>query len=369
MLFTTAERLDALQKRVDGPVAEQCEMQGFDGSICADLMKHATLEERLQLRIPRREDSAADAIQSPQPALHEGQGFPPTVVDDRAVMRNFTFGSLAPADPTPQRSTLHRRNVAYHFVGSSHMRYMFDAVSEYVFGLEVLRDVPRKHDLLVLGNLDYNFVEYARGLSEHLAWQCAILQNQTSSADPIIRDRRHALILQTGAWDLSISAVRRILLDPVAGKHLMDVVEGIMTRSLRCGRLEQIVWLTATPHQVCSDDKVIDCNARRSFRFNSAIAALNTFYREHLFRIAEDERSRRPGHPRLAIVDSFNIIRPRLAFNEDSEVACLNHYTCRSNSPIHRTYGDRYDSILVQTPGGTAAVKSVLNALSIGPLA
>jgi hypothetical protein len=372
ILFTTGERLTAIQKKDTEVTQSHCIKQGFDERICADIMKHATLEERLQLHATTARPSGAAGFEdtllsTPQQPQKESQGAV-TIIDDRVITRNFTFGCLKPSDPAPESAVLHRRNIAYHFVGSSHMRYMFDAVSEYVFGLEVLRNVPRKHDQLVLGNLDFNFVEYARGMSDHLTWQCAILQNETNSADPLVRDRLHTLILQTGAWDLSVSSVRRILLDPIVGKRLVDVLEGIMTRSLRCGRVEQILWLTATPYQVCTDDRVIDCNAHRSYRFNSAIAALNSFYRNHLFRIAQDERSRRPGHPRLAIVDSFSIIRPRLVFNEDSEVACLNHYTCRSNSPIHRTYGDRYDSILVQTPGGTAAVKSVLNALSIGPL-
>lgn len=62
---------------------------------------------------------------------------------------------------------------------------------------------------------------------------------------------------------------------------------------------------------------------------------------------------------RLSIIDTFSIIHPRLLFNELGETACVNHFTCRVHiNPVGNT-------VLIQSPGGTAVVKSILTALSI----
>lgn len=74
--------------------------------------------------------------------------------------------------------------------------------------------------------------------------------------------------------------------------------------------------------------------------------------------IQHAKTDRVPSSIRLSIIDTYAIIHPRLLFNELGETACLNHFTCRVHiNPLGK-------SVLVQSPGGTAVVKSILTALS-----
>jgi hypothetical protein len=267
---------------------------------------------------------------------------------------------------------LERMRMQYHFVGASHMRYIFDSICEYFLGMETLRDVPRKHDELKLANLQYNFIANARHQVAFLSKMCAGLQNDTHSPEATVREQTHTLIFQTGAWDLSVASLRRVLEDPNVAKRLMALFDGILSGRHPCGKIKRVLWLTSVPHAVCYDDNAVDCNAHRSYRVNVAVSAVNHFYLQLLFRTThsienDPELHGRSGArlPRLAVVDAFNIIKPRLVFDEVGEVVCTNHFTCRYTRPQNYNFSEGYPSVLVHSPGGMALVKTVMTALAL----
>jgi hypothetical protein len=65
------------------------------------------------------------------------------------------------------------------------------------------------------------------------------------------------------------------------------------------------------------------------------------------------------------VIDTYNIVRPRLIFNEDNEVNCLNHYSCRVSAPASSRYAEGRANVMLHTPGGAAVVKSIINALAL----
>lgn len=279
-------------------------------------------------------------------------------------------------------------NMMYHFIGASHMRYNFDAVSEYHYGTQVLDNVPRKHDALQITNMRYNFIANARHQSGFLTQLCSQLEQDRKSANFSVRSSNHTFIFQTGAWDLA-APLRRAMQDSGSAPQLLDVFRRIFTGTMPCGRLRHVLWLTSVPHPLCYNDKNVECDGSRSYRTNTAIAALNQFYLDGLFDIVNTLPSHKAGDGGsggagggvassagsgvgaaariiLSVIDAFGIIKPRLMFSENNEINCLNHFTCRVSFLLpEQLYGETATSALLQTPGGAALVKSILLALSL----
>ena len=88
----------------------------------------------------------------------------------------------------------------------------------------------------------------------------------------------------------------------------------------------------------------------RGYRYNPAISALN----QAILTFVDNIESK----IKISIIDSYSSIKPRLGFNEDNEVACLDHYNCRVN------YGSNTASAMVWTPGGKAVFDAILHAMT-----
>jgi hypothetical protein len=355
-----------------------CKRRGFDSALC---------ERNLAVVHAQGNDSSAAAVTE----QHHSRSSPALVtasMDEVQYLRNFTSGLfhgfmttyiaatnttaakliLVPVSLPPMtvKELAGQANMLYHFVGASHMRYNFDAVTEYFLGQKVLENVPRKHDSLQIVNMRYNFIANAQHQSAFLTELCGRLQDDTLSSNYSVRSSNHTLIFQTGAWDLSSGSLRRFLKDPNVGLRLLKVFEGIFTGTLPCGNLKHIVWLTSLPHPVCYDDANVQCEGNRSYRLNAAIAAGNDFYLRYLLRvIREATAAGLTSAPRVSVIDTFSIIRPRLIFNEDNEVNCLNHYSCRVSAPASSRYAEGHANVMLHTPGGAAVVKSIINALAL----
>jgi hypothetical protein len=176
------------------------------------------------------------------------------------------------------------------------------------------------------------------------------MQNASAHGDT----RKYTFLFQTGAWDLMMASLRRSTRDPLAYPRLLKIFESIFSGSLPCGGLTHLVWLTPLPHPICFDDANTMCQSDRSFRNNPAVEALNQHLMSNVLRMSQIKNTR----IRLSVIDAFSIVRPRLIFNEHGEIACLNHFTCRVTNKIDNS------TQIVQSPGGTAVVKSILNVLS-----
>jgi hypothetical protein len=378
MVFTGTE--EGIRRHLDRPHASNaervraCRNRGFASALCEE--SHSAEHTR-------------PADPSTVPADHHQCLTAPATVaasyQEAHYLRNFTSDlfhrfmtnyipatnttaarlSMVPVSGPPREELVGKPNMLYHFVGASHMRYNFDAVTEYFLGPQVLEDVPRKHDDLQIVNMRYNFIANARHQSAFLTDLCERLQNDTRSGNYSISSSNHTLIFQTGAWDLSSGSLRRLIKDPNVGLRLLKVFEGMITGALPCGHLKHIVWMTSLPHPVCYDDANTGCAANRSYRLNAAISAGNDFYLRYLLKIIQDAAAAGSSAIRVSVIDTYNIVRPRLIFNEDNEVNCLNHYSCRVSAPASSRYAEGRANVMLHTPGGAAVVKSIINALAL----
>lgn len=263
----------------------------------------------------------------------------------------------------------------YVFLGASHMRYNFDFLIEYYFGESRLAHLNRKHDHLIVSNFRFDFVGNARDLSDFLLRNVCSHHFLTGFANASSNSRPDfTVILQTGAWDLSVAPLRQLIHNPSfgGGHRLSTTLSGILrSPQTSCAGLRHVVWMTAVPYPECFNAKEPNCGAHRNYRTNSAIAAANQFFLKSLLGLDgqhqhqhQHRAERFPKDVALTIVDAFSIIKPRLVFNEDSEVLCLSHYLCRMHrwANIGKEAGDG-NVIMVQTPAGTAVVQSLMHAL------
>jgi hypothetical protein len=341
----------SLTKRVLSKVSEDPHHTAFTYTFKASL--HSSKADRIvkQVQSAAYLDHSCKHQNDTKSEFCQGKMLLPAVL---GIVRNSREGANHRALSLNERqfmrdiTALHSSHV-YHFIGASHMRYNFDAVAEYYLGAGALMGVDRKHDKITVRNLKYNFISNSKIQSEFLISNCAAMQNASEYGDT----RKYTIIFQTGAWDLTIASLRRALHDPVTFARLLEVFGDIFSGTTKCGGLSHLLWLTSVPHPVCFDDSNPNCNGDRGYRINPAINALNRHLVTNILRLSQ----LRNTQIQLSVVDAYHIVHPRLIFNEQSEVACLNHFTCRVTD-------SKKTNVLAQTPGGTAVVKSILNALS-----
>uniref|UniRef100_A0A7S0T041 Uncharacterized protein n=1 Tax=Chromulina nebulosa TaxID=96789 RepID=A0A7S0T041_9STRA len=234
----------------------------------------------------------------------------------------------------------------YVFLGSSHMRYNFYAIVKYVydsrFKLTVRNDDEEYFNMFNYGN-KFPSALYADDQSDLLVSLCNKLES-----NKVTEHVNYTVVFQTGAWDITHMPLARVLRDFPAMK-LIKVVHRILSGEIKCGNLIHFIWKTSVPYPFCVDD----VNCAGNHRNCASIAALNSFYLKHIMKSNVTENIK------FSIVDTYSIIKPRLAFNERYEVACNNHYICILQY-------ERGESIpfLAHTPGGDAVIESLLLALT-----
>jgi len=226
-----------------------------------------------------------------------------------------------------------------YFVGASHMRYNFDALTELFFGQDILPK-DRKHNLADFGNLHFRDGLFANDVAGSLSHICSKFENLTNA--------RATIIFQLGAWDLMYSTLRRFVYEPRTVKNLSQTIELILNGSLMCKGAERIVWLTSLPYPNCFNEKDYHCWWLRTFKNNAAIASFNQNFFASLEKI--NNRMLIP----LTVIDAYSIVAPRLTLNYENEVICSNHFICRVEVGREKTLRIAY------TPGGSAVLESIL---------
>lgn len=241
------------------------------------------------------------------------------------------------------------RQMEYYWWGASHLRYDFDLLIKILHGEDALRGVERKHDALSFGNMHWVGAAYAMQVAVSLEAKCAALRTAAANGKSL---GNATFVIQTGAWDLGATGVRRYISDPITGlPRLLATVERLASGELDCPGLMHIVFATAVPYPFCFDHEDWHCDLLRGYRNNDAIAASNDFAISTL--LAMNFTATR----RLSIVDSFGIIKPRIILNSDNEVICSNHYVCREDQ---KGLGQINDVI---TKGGYANLLQMVQAM------
>jgi hypothetical protein len=188
--------------------------------------------------------------------------------------------------------------------------------------------------------LHYYSTLVANDIALRLDQLCESLQTLSSST-------RHTIILQTGSWDLSLGALFKLLELPNAAKLLFHKLEQLEQDELPCGGVSHLIWMTTVPYPLGYRRYGTGQDERQSYRSNTAIAAWNMYAIEAIRNI-----SRKSKRMKVSLVDAFSILKPRLIFDQNFEVVCINHYLCRH---------ERMRNLAI-TLGGSAVLEALIDA-------
>eukprot|EP01032_Pedospumella_encystans_P013171 gene13171-15180_t len=203
------------------------------------------------------------------------------------------------------RATLDRFAAVY-FVGSSHIRYLWDAiVHDYYNASALLTQLPQHHADETIANTwyinNYFLMELPILLqdicTEGSAFAPASTTSATSKSSSI--GKTLVFVIETGAWDLDFNPAQNILLFPNSSTAVVDAILAMARNDFRCnGYKVEFVWLTSVPIPECLDVSggVKSNNRRQSesgatsgrrkekscfdkgYRNNYAIRAINQYF-------------------------------------------------------------------------------------------
>jgi hypothetical protein len=228
-------------------------------------------------------------------------------------------------------------------MGASHMRYIWDTFAYYHEQAATnLAQLDKKHADSGMGNVDFEETlllnHYLKRLDDHCDEIVTYKQR-----NPLQPNRfKRVFVLQFGAWDLSAFPLLRILRDIDAlfiPQLLLDIGRG-------CYQHVSIIYITSPPYPlVCKDIYTFtpfQCEQRRgAFRNNYNINVLNYYVANKLLALQVQHQVK------VQIIDMFNIILPRLVFNETVDIM---HYMSRNAGNIYFT------------PGGLVVVNAIARA-------
>ena len=232
----------------------------------------------------------------------------------------------------------------YHFIGSSHMRYLFDYTMTYFFGNEAISGFGRKHGDIHYanfhGHLDsfYPHTVFADDQTDYITEICEY--NKRISAN-------FTLALITGAFDLQMTPLRRLIKSPNAAVRLKAKLQELLTKREACPTLQHLIWLTGMPYPLCQGDK--SCLDKRRFRTIPATVASQEYYMTGLLNATV-----RP-ELRLSVIDTMSFVTPRFVLNYYQEVTTDNHVIFR----------DELSNNYIVTPGGKALVEAMMTSITV----
>jgi hypothetical protein len=230
-----------------------------------------------------------------------------------------------------------------HFMGASHMRYLFLSMIDALYGSEAIYSFHRKVTDGSYRNVAFVTTHFANELVIKSKQFCERGHHQPTHTNRI-------LILQTGDWDLSVG-INRFFRDKHFGSALVELILDLIEGRYECPGLRKVILLTGVPYPTCTTDLGEYCADQRCFRFNTNIAAINAYLLNRLM-----AATIAPAGIQLQIVDAYDIIVPRIQLNENVEMACTNHFSCAVEWH-HRTE-------MVHGAAGMALVQSLLYALT-----
>ena len=194
-----------------------------------------------------------------------------------------------------------RRHKRFVMVGSSHMRFKADYLFLNCFSLP--SNVPRKHERISVGNIDFIWLRF---LAEYESAWAKYLQ-------PLNITRGDVVFIQTGAWDFN-----RHRLDYVLGRGLELFKSGLkIIRNNLVKRGASLVLATVPPYSELSH------NPDRGSRNNFALAAFNALVTSAAVNMA------------IPVHDEFGLILPRC-----EEFVCYAHYLCRDPKVDNLMHGE-----------------------------
>ena len=205
-----------------------------------------------------------------------------------------------------------KSNFLYHFIGESHIKYLFNYYVYRIYAIKLHYSVSGSHTDKEYRNLYFHWTNYSFTQIHALKQLCS---NQNE-----FRAKKFTVIFQTGHWDLSgkISSLRFLIASDGLGLELIDFIKSILSGRTVCKGLQHFIWLTTLPYPFCAHN--FYCKENRGRRTTDNIRALNSFYTSQLLNIKVSPSIR------LSIVDAFNIVYPRIFLAEEKEVVAVNHY-------------------------------------------
>ena len=205
-----------------------------------------------------------------------------------------------------------KSNFLYHFIGESHIKYLFNYYVYRIYAIKLHYSVSGSHTDKEYRNLYFHWTNYSFTQIHALKQLCS---NQNE-----FRAKKFTVIFQTGHWDLSgkISSLRFLIASDGLGLQLIDFIKSILSGRTVCKGLQHFIWLTTLPYPFCAHN--FYCKENRGRRTTDNIRALNSFYTSQLLNINMSPSIR------LSIVDAFNIVYPRIFLAEEKEVVAVNHY-------------------------------------------
>jgi len=272
-------------------------------------------------------------------------------------------------------------NMTYIFIGSSHMRYLFDSVVEFVYDTDAIKSFDRHHTHASFANMRHYLSQTTEELSHHIKQLCGLPHEFDPNYEkweilPEVKNTTFTLIIQTGAWDLGMHELRHMIRYDKRGPLLVKTLRGILTRDIPCDLLKHVVFVTSVPHPLCFDDgdddgkkssKYERCVTHRGHRVSGQISASIQYFIKSILSFQNEIQIK------LSIIDAYSIIMPRILLNDDNEVACLNHFICRVSSSYNinkvQDFGLSPSTVSVAivktifSPGGSAILRSILAAI------
>ena len=246
-------------------------------------------------------------------------------------------GSFAACYPPSQPSDDDPRRMDLRFVGESHMRFFFDHLLASLFPAFVQSLRPKHAETYHL-----NYLFDLRVFATHLTDFFALLAAGLRKSPP---GKGQALLLQTGAWDLSYWPARQLLENPNELPYFRSILSELIDPTAFACCWERLWWLylDVMPYPRCrhrggteaggmEESAVAACEAARNARNNYAISAANDHFEAFLAgRVRALGGQEESGAARLRLLRSRRVVLPRLL---GLRYVCHNHLICAKATEV-----------------------------------
>jgi hypothetical protein len=145
-----------------------------------------------------------------------------------------------------------KQYASVYFIGTSHMRYLWDAVAvQYFNGTAILEQLPQHHRDEAAANTwfinNYFTMELPSLIQEVCAKYSLYAPNNAQPSDKPI-----AFIIQAGSWDLDYNPVRNLVSYPNSSTAVLELIRKLATAGNTChGHPTQVMWVTSPPMPEC----------------------------------------------------------------------------------------------------------------------
>ena len=165
-------------------------------------------------------------------------------------------GSLNPDNTSDVQDRLAAQYAAVYFIGSSHMRYLWDVlVQRHLNGSALLQSLPQHHSDTAMGNtwfLNNYFSMELPSLVEEICSPDSVYAPNTAAQGYDVR-KKLAFVIETGSWDLDYNPVRSLVEYPPSSSEVVGLIHKLAAEGNTCmGHATSVIWVTAPPVPECS---------------------------------------------------------------------------------------------------------------------